>query len=151
MKNRVSLVFLLTGIISLMNVVIAQDPIDLGCPNPTGSERAYRYVKWFLTFPDTEDERIKTAATNESVNQITPVDTNLVCSELNTIVQGNELYREIDESTSEMETKYFYQTNNLYYIFWALKPQYDDYLILGPCEIWLVVSKDYKTIWEFNL
>lgn len=133
------------------NLANSQELIDDSCPSPTGGRRAHFRVELFLTFPDRTDERIETGATNETVSMIRPVFVDSICLKLNAIVRGNTGYKQIDDNLHESKTKYYYRTDNLYYIFWNKKPQYDGLLLTGPRRLFIVVSKDYQHIWEYYL
>ena len=122
--------------------------VDGNCPNPNSSTRAYKRVNYFLTLPDREDKRIETGATNETVDQIRPVADENICLKLNEIVSGNNLYRKVDASLDEDETKYYHRTDNLYYIFWTKKPEFDR-PSFGPRTLFIVVSKDYNSVWQY--
>ena len=122
--------------------------VDDTCPYPNSGKLAYATVKLFLILPHKEDWRIETGATNETVDQIRPVANENICSKLNEIVRGNALYKEVDDTVFEKLTKYYYRTDNLYYIFWERKPEYDN-PHFGPKRLFIVVSKDYNTVWQY--
>lgn len=119
------------------------------CPNPNGGQRAYNSVKFFLTLSDMLDERNETGTTTESVSQIRSVSEESVCAKLNDIVRGNPKYKRVDDTLDQKRTKYYYRTDNFYYIFWDRKPQYDNIPNTGPKTLFIVVSKDYKKIWQY--
>ncbi len=123
---------------------IVTDP----CPNPNGSQRAQFSVRFFLTFPAAESARIETGATNETIEQIRPVADATICSALNQIVLNTPKYKSVDDNLDVRDTKYYYRTDNLYYIFWDRKLEHDN-KISGPRTLFIVVSADYQNIWEY--
>lgn len=132
-------------------VSYSQRPIvpSNACLNPNGGERAHFYVKSFLTFADSQNARIETNATNETVDQIQSVSDPAICAALNQIIQNTPKYKNIDDNIDAKSTKYFYRTNNIFYIFWTRKPEYDDIPNTGPQKLFIVVSADYQNIWEY--
>ena len=118
------------------------------CPSPNMSERAQFIVDSFLRTPYKEDDRIETSATNETVEQIRPVADESICAELNNIVNNTPKYKRINENIDPKDTKYFYRTDNLFYIFWSQRPEYDDIPSPGPRRLFIIVSADFQNVWE---
>ncbi|MEM6737704.1 MAG: hypothetical protein AAF620_16700 [Bacteroidota bacterium] len=122
------------------------------CPTFAGSSKAHNKVMFFLTLPDREDKRIQVGATNETVEQIEPVSESIICNELNKIVNNNPKFKAVDHNLDDRRTKYYYQTNNLYYIFWHWKPEDNPEngirIRTGPKTLFIVVNKDFSEVWE---
>jgi hypothetical protein len=118
------------------------------CSNAEVSQRAHNRVMFFLKFSNREDARIETGATNESVDQIRQVSDETICSALNQIVLNNPKYKSVDDNLDVRNTKYYYRTENFYYIFWDRKPKYDN-KITGPKSLFIVVSSNYEHVWEY--
>jgi len=126
------------------------------CPNPSESERAQRRVEYFLKYQNREDDRIKAGAENESIEQIRPVVDETICNELNKVVNQTPKYKKIDENLDPKDTKYYYRTDNVFYIFWIRRPEYETkagsdkiHIHLGPRVIFLVISSDFQNVHEF--
>jgi len=81
------------------------------------------------------------------VEQIRPVSDESICAELNKIINNNTKYKQINDNLKPQNTKYFYRTENLYYIFWNKKPEYD-IPSPGPRRIFIIVSADFQNVWE---
>ena len=135
----------------ISRIGFAQRPAEsnVTCINPEGSQRAHNRIMFFLTFSNREEDRIEVGAINENIEQIRPVADETICSALSQIVLDNPDYKEIDENLEEKDTKYYYRTDNFYYIFWTRKPEYDNWFKTGPQEIFLVVSTDFEQVWEY--
>jgi hypothetical protein len=118
------------------------------CPNLTGGEGAHFAVMYFLKYPIAENARIETGATNESVDQIKQVSDETICSALNQIVLNTPKYKRVDDNLDTKNTKYYYRTDNFYYIFWDRKPEHDN-KITGPKSLFIVVSSNYEHVWEY--
>ena len=123
--------------------------VNSTCPNPNGGQRAHNRLMFFLTLSHMEPERIETGAVSETVSQIRPISDGAICSRLNQIVQNNPKYKSVDQNLNVKRTKYYYRTNNLYYIFWDKKPEFDETISLGPKTLFIVVNKDNWNIWEY--
>jgi hypothetical protein len=147
-RKNLGFLVLLLGISILSN---SQDLIEPTCPNPNGGQRAYNRVMYFLTLSEDEERRTETGANIETVAQIRPVSDEAICEKLNEIVNGNPLYKKVDDNLDSKRTKYYYRTENLYYIFWAKKPEYDGIPSTGPKTLFIVISSDYKQIWQYYL
>lgn len=135
----------------LAQVSIAQRPIvnSSACPNPSGGQRAHNAVMFFLTLSDMNDERMETGATFETVSQIRSISDETICSRLNQIVLNNPKYKTMQDNLPAQDTKYYYRTDNLYYIFWAKRPEYDGKIALGPKSLFIVVSAANENIWDY--
>lgn len=131
-----------------LNGQILNDP---GCPSPNGGERANFIVKFFLSASIYEDERTESGTNGIAEDQIRPVSNEAICSSLNGIIKGNYKYKEIDNNTSDEKMIYFYRTDEFYFIFWSRKPQYDNVPNTGPKTLFLVISADFQSIWEFYI
>ena len=148
LKWALSILFLCSN-----NILQAQVVIETGCP-PNGTEKTQFSMEFFLYSPYFEDERSQSGTSGILINEIGSIDSQTICNQLNEIIQGNEEYKRIDQDIPIDETKYFYQTNDFYFIFWDLKAQTPPpgggtRTRLGPKKLFIVISKDFQTIWEF--
>lgn len=135
-----------------MSSVVGQNSSSSSlCPEFTEGSRAFNRVKFFIVLPDRENLRQETGAVNEKEEQIRPVTEESACTELNELILTNEKYAQIDSHLREDRAKYYYQTNNFYYIFWTWKPEFDDVPKLGPKTIFIVVKKEGGQHWEYYL
>lgn len=105
-------------------------------------DKAYRHVKFYLTSPDLQNERINFGTNNIPVEQIRHVDDEAVCIKLNAILKSNVSFKEIDEEP-DLKKKFYYQTDNFYYIFWDYT---DDKIRFGPKTIFIVVNKAFVVV-----
>jgi hypothetical protein len=48
-------------------------------------------------------------------------------------------------------SKYFYETTNYYYAFWAFSPEFDDRPRTGPRRRFVVIKKDFSQNWKYYL
>lgn len=119
------------------------------CSNPDGWKRAHNSVMFFLTLSHMEEQRVETGTNNEAEDQIRPVTDQTICAALSQIVLNTPKYKSIDDNLDERNTKYFYRTDNFYYIFWDRKPEHDN-KITGPKSLFIIVSEDFEDIWEYN-
>jgi hypothetical protein len=150
MKNSLKKTHVLLFFFSLIALgAYAQRQTISACPSPNGGQRAHNAVMFFLTLNEMNDERIETGATTETVSQIRSVSDESICSRLNQIVFSNPKYKSVQDNLPTEEIMYFYRTNNLYYIFWAKKPEYDGKISFGPKSLFIVVSNNFTNIWEF--
>ncbi|MEM6526327.1 MAG: hypothetical protein AAGF85_18625 [Bacteroidota bacterium] len=151
MKTSVKL-FSYVGIVLFFSVQyesMGQIPLNKNCSNTDGSQRAFNRVMFFLTLNDREAERIEVGATDETVEQIRPVDIEADCSNLTQIITNSIKYSRVDANLGDKRTKYYYKTGNLYYIFWDRKPEYDGIPFTAPKTLFIVVSKDFSEVWEY--
>ena len=148
MKIIVKFILFVILIVAAHNIQ-AQRLIEVStCLNPDGSRYATQSVQFFLTWANREDDRIEVGATNETVEQIQPVADEAICSQLNQIVRNNPKYKKVDDNLDSKRTKYYYKTENFYYIFWAKKPAYDNRPSTGPRRLFIIVSADFQNVWE---
>ena len=148
MKNFLTTYFAII-ILCMTNASFGQRFVpENACPSPNMSEIAQLRVDFFLTWPSEEDDRIETGANNETVEQIRPVADESICAELNNIVNNTPKYKRINENIDPKDTKYFYRTDNLFYIFWSQRPEYDDIPSPGPRRLFIIVSADFQNVWE---
>lgn len=150
MKSSLKLISILL-LCLMVQFVYAQRTIPpiSHCSNPNGGNAAHFAVRYFLQNPIAESARIETGATSETIEQIRAVADETICSALNQIVLNTPKYKTVDDNLNAKRTKYFYRTNNLYYIFWERKPEYDEIPYMGPKTLFIVVSADYQNIWEY--
>ena len=130
-------------IIGALNNLKAQDENNVCTPN---HERALFSVKYFLTASDLNKERISSGNTNIPIEEIKHVNNEQVCVKLNNLINSNAKYKEI--ATSTPKTKFFYQTNNFYYIFWSYA---DSLPRTGPKRIFIVVNNQFNVVGEFYI
>ncbi|MEP1890116.1 MAG: hypothetical protein ABJJ14_00505 [Cyclobacteriaceae bacterium] len=124
------------------------DPVTDGCTGYEGA-RGRKFVEFFLTLDNFSTERVLVGASNVSISEIAPVSEEAACVRLSSIISNNAKYQTVDQSISNDETKYYYQTNDFYYIFWAWKPENDNRIRFGPKRLFIVVSGDFENVWEF--
>lgn len=153
MKSNISNVLSIVVLCLFIQICKAQRPIAVNnnCPNPSGGRKAFFTVRFFLNVYDLQNARVEMGATNETIEQIRPVSDGVVCSALNEIVRNNPKFRLIEDNLKPDRTKYYYRTENFFYIFWDKKPEFDNIPNTGPNKIFVVVSADYQNIWEFYL
>ncbi|MEM6737706.1 MAG: hypothetical protein AAF620_16710 [Bacteroidota bacterium] len=118
------------------------------CSNLDGWKRSDFRVKFFLEIPDKENTLINAGINNESIDQVRPVADSIICSALNDIVLNSPRLKSIDDSLDEKRTRYYYRTDNFYYIFWDRKPEYDNTPSTSPKKLFIIVSADYEHVWE---
>lgn len=132
------------GYLIAFNFVLAQDGPELNC---TPSHNiAQEHVEYFLSAPHLKDIRIQSGTNNIPLDQIQHVDNTEACNELNIIVNSDATLNKVN-ATSE-RTKFYYQTNSFYYIFWDYT---DGKLRTGPKRIFVVVNKNTKTLYKFYI
>ncbi|MEP4532947.1 MAG: hypothetical protein ABJ004_07670 [Cyclobacteriaceae bacterium] len=125
------------------------DPVTDGCTG-LSSARAKRVVEFFLTFDALSEERQTVGTVDVSLSEIVPVLDAASCTRLNSIVSNNENFRRVDENLPSDEGKFYYKTDDFYYIFWGLRPAHER-IRLGPKKLFIVVSGDFETVWEFYM
>lgn len=124
-------------IIFALNLSNGQD-IDNCTPS---HDRALFMVKYYLTASDLNEDRIKTGTNNIPIEQVKHVDNEVICKKLDAIVTSNAKFNEINKTTKR--TKFFYQTNDFYYIFWDY---IDGKLRTGSKRVFIVVNKSFVVV-----
>lgn len=124
------------------------------CPYPNATDRAYRHVKFFLTLDPWKQNRQECGAIDIPETQIRAVADANTCGKLYSIIDGNSKYKNINDNLSDDRTLFFYRTDDFYYIFWDYKPEPESApgtvrIRTGPRTLFIVMSKDFKSIWEF--
>ncbi len=148
MNLKIKLIVILLSLITV-KIAVCQRPVINPCSNPDGGERAFFTVRYFLTAPIMADARVQAGVTNETVEQIRPIADANICSMLNQIVSSTPKYANIDGSLEADRTKYYFRTNNFYYIFWNKKPEYDNLPNTGLKKLFIVISADYQSRQDF--
>ncbi|MGE4288569.1 MAG: hypothetical protein AB7E36_07770 [Salinivirgaceae bacterium] len=148
MKNILTEIKVKCLILSLLIINVfqlrAQILDDSACPFPTETNLSKLSIELFLTDINYEEKRITSGTNNISISEVFAIDNEEECANLKNIVQSNPMYNQIDQVTDLR--KYFYKTNDFYFIFWQPRK-----LSLGPKRLFLVIKKDYSKIYEFYL
>lgn len=142
MKNLKTLL-----IISLLTTLTIEGQAQ--CAGKSEGTRAYNRVTRFVSHSFYQDKRDDTGATDESVNSIRVVENNKICSRIEQVLESDS---EIDNSTLHDDLgKYFYETTNYYYAFWAFHPRFDGIPRTGPKLRFIVIKKDFSQNWKYYL
>lgn len=132
-------IIILFAIIFAFNLSYGQD-IDLTfCTR--SHDIALMHMKFYLTAIHLKNDRIKSGTNNIPIEQIRHVDNEETCKKLNAIVVSSAKFNEINKTTKR--TKFFYQTNDFYYIFWDY---IDGNLRTGSKRIFIVVNKSFAVV-----
>ncbi len=118
-------IFIITLSYSSFSQVLLQD-----CPQ-LHTDRAYRRVEFFLTLSDRQEMRNESGTNDISNSEIQPVTDDNRCQQLYDIVQGNPIYKSINDNLSNKKALFLYRTNDFYFIFWDFKPLPDP----GPGKV----------------
>ena len=110
------------------------------------SQRAHECVEIFLTWEEFSNYKSTFGATNETVEVIRPVRDNSNAKQLDSIISNNVNYSRMRTSLSDKRTIYYYRTDNLYYIIWSYKPEYDGRPMISPKEPFVVVNNDFSEV-----
>jgi len=95
----------------------------------------------YLTYKVMEEERIKAGTTNISLNEVRHVDNPVECRRITRILNSVPRLKEINDF--EETTKFYYKTNNFYYVFWE---EIHKNMLGGPRSIFIVIKKDNEEI-----
>jgi len=149
MKNIFKLIITIALVFfTIENIQAQRLGLKDNCPDLNVSELAQFTVEFFVNPNNYHNRWSEYGVTNQSVEQIRPVSDESICAELNKIINNNTKYKQINDNLKPHNTKYFYRTNDLFYIFWTRRPEYDDVPSLGPRELFIIVSVDFQNVWE---
>jgi len=136
-------------LIIISNFVVGQNVNDpeVGCA--PASERAKTTVEFFLKMSHLENERIQSGTNGVSVSEIKPVTDFSKCARLEQIIELTPKYASIDaEAKGKGRVRFYYQTNNFYYIFWG----YNDNIIrTGFRKIFIILNSQFTVVGEFYI
>ena len=130
----------------LLVIILSQQSYGQ-CAGKEKGSRAEFSVELFLTLPDREEQRTETGATAEPESSIKVVETRAICYQIESLLDNAS---EVDNvAPYEDISKYFYETQNFYYAFWAPSPEFDDIPRTGPKRQFVVIKKDFSQYWKY--
>lgn len=119
------------------------------CLGKSKGSRALSRVERFVTAPYQQEKREETGAIDESKISINIVEDESVCSQIEGILTNDiKINNNLDNPDL---AKYFYETTNYYYAFWAPKPEFDGIPKTGPKLLFVVIKKDLSEHWKYYL
>ena len=122
------------------------------CDEIFHSSKGTQSVEFFLTIVgdiNLEEFRAEIGIFNESIERINEVNDGDVCLHLQEIINGDEVLNGIENNLSEDRGKYYYETENFYYLFWRRKPEFDNIPRTGPKTIFVVIKDDLSEYWKY--
>lgn len=154
MKNNKSIYFLALLATFASLDCFGQRPI-IGGSCTSEYDKAKFNVEFFLQMQQHQENREESGTDGISLSQVRIVNTESICSELNSIINNNQKYQDIQANLPSDKTKYFYRTDSFFFIFWDDKPEElpegSIRFKTGPKKIFIVVSQDFQTTWEFYI
>ena len=144
-------------IFPILFFVLCQIQSQAQCDGKNKGSRAEFMIELFLTLPDREPQRVETGAVNESLSSIAKVTSQSDCQNIQDIIDKDDLLKEIDSRVNQgilspigrRQVKYFYQSNNYFYLFWDDHPDYDDRPKTGPKTMFVIIKKDFSEYWKY--
>lgn len=129
--------YLITLILTINSFASAQELNDPSCPVDNYKERFI--VESFLTEAHLQDERIESGTNEVETSEISIIEDKAICQNLDFLVSSHTLMKNIDDE--EVKTKFYYKTNNFYFIFWLQLNQ-----LLGPKFPIFIVNKNFELV-----
>ena len=132
---------LITIIVILLavNNTYAQEMPNSDC-TPTHEDAEFS-MNYYLLDPYNEPARIKAGTNNISAEEISHVDNPDDCLKITNIINSNAKLKHINQNSTK--TKFYYQTNDFYYVFWE---EIHKTIIGGPKFIFIVINKSSEEI-----
>lgn len=109
---------------------------------PISNEFSEYGIKLYFYDTSKEDKRIASGTNNIPLSEVRPVEIEIECNTLHNFLLNNLKYQRMVREKGQR--KFFYQTNDFYYVFWINDP-----IGTGPKKIFFVVKKDFSETFEF--
>ena len=130
-----TIIISLLVIICALNNIKAQDVSENPCTS--NHEQAFERMTNYLTWGYLKEMRINAGIDNIPIEQISHVDSPAACIKITAILNEVPKLKNIMENMQE--PKFYYQSNDFYYVFW-MKILDDGMIRLGPKTIFIVIN-----------
>ena len=142
------IVFLIgIALLTMCSTLQAQDTPETECTQ--SHEDAFITMKIFLTYKSDKikQHRVESGTNHIPLSQVSHVDDPIACARISTIIlnsvpefKGQLVYMDC--------TKFYYQTDEFYYIFGRFINTEDEVRISGPMQLFIIVNKESESIYK---
>jgi len=139
MKKMKNILIIIVLALLTFNISYAQEMPNSNC-TPTHRKAEFS-MNYYLLDPYNEPARTEAGTNNISAEEISHVDNPIDCKNITNIINSNAKLKHINQN--ETTTKFYYQTNNFYYVFWR---EIHKTIIGGPKFIFVVINKNSEEI-----